>query len=815
MGANLPARAQVVIVGGGIIGTSTAYHLARRGWTDVVLLEKNTLTSGTTWHAAGLVTQARGTDGTRRIVQRSLEVFRSLEQVTGFSTGFVETGTLNIATSAERLQELRHQASVVRSSGVEATLLDVDQTLELHPLLNPEGLHGSLHFPQDGRGSATDTTISLARGATSRGARVFENVSAIGVTTSNGRVTGVETELGTIEAEYVVNATGMWGREFGARAGVQVPLQALAHYYVVTDAIPGLQRNLPTVKSGDEYCYVKDEAGALMVGFFEPGSYAWASDGIPENKGFIQLPEDWDHLGPFYEKIIDRVPVLADAGIRLHFCGPESFTPDGMYHLGEAPALRNYFVAAGFNSVGFLSGPGAGSVLADWIVDGRSPIDLPETDLARVQRHETNRRFLEQRVVEYLDQSYAIHWPFQQRTSARPLRVSPLYERTEAAGAVFGELAGWERANWYAPDGLVKEYLYSFGRQNWFEHSAAEHRAIREGVGVIDTSSYGKLLVQGRDALRVLQRVSVNDVDVAVDRIVYTQWLNRFGGIEADVTVTRLAEDQFLVLSGPATVNRDLGHLRRHIGPEDFCTVADVSGTMAMLAVMGPDARRLLQPLTDADLSADAFPFGRSAEIDLGLGFVRATHVTFVGELGWELLIPAEIARHVWDTLIEGGRDVGLRPVGYHAMNSLRLEKAYRSWGHDISSADNLLEAGLGFTAKWDKPGGFIGREALLAATETGVSRRLVQFLLEDPEPLLVHDEPIYRDDRLVGRVASAQYGHTLGGAVALGWVSAPGPESAGWYETGSYTIEVADRKVPARASLRPMYDPKSERPKS
>lgn len=815
MRGQLPARARVVIVGGGIIGTSTAYHLTRHGWTDVVLLEQNTLTSGTTWHAAGLVTQARGTDGTRRIVQRSLDVFRSLEQDTGFATGFVETGTLNIAATPERMEELRHQASAVRSSGVEAVLLDTDQTLERHPLLNPGGLHGSLFFPRDGRGSATDTTISLARGATSRGATILEGVAATGALTRNGRVTGVQTDLGDIEAEYVVNATGMWGREFGAQAGVQVPLQALAHYYVVTEAIPGLARNLPTVKSGDEHAYIKDEAGALMVGFFEPGSYAWASTGIPENKGFVQLPEDWDHLGPFYEKIIDRMPVLGDAGIRLHFCGPESFTPDGQYHLGEAPALRNYFVAAGFNSVGFLSGPGAGSVLAEWIVEGRSPIDLPETDPGRVQRHETNRRFLEQRVVEALDDSYEIHWPFQQRTSARPLRVSPLFERTQAAGAVFGELAGWERANWYAPEGVATEYRYAFGPQNWFEHSAAEHRAIREDVGMIDTSSFGKLLVQGRDALTVLQRLSVNDVDVAVGHIVYTQWLNEHGGIEADVTVTRLAEDQFLVLSGPATVNRDLAHLRRQIAPEEFCTVADVSGSMAMLAVMGPNARRLLQPLTDADLSAAEFPFGMSREIDLGLGFVRATHVTYVGELGWELLIPADIARHIWDTLVDAGRELALRPVGYHAMNSLRLEKGYRSWGHDISSSDNPLEAGLGFAVKWDKPGGFIGRDALLAAKEGGVSRRLVQFLLEDPAEHLFHDEPIYRDGEQVGRVASAQYGHTLGGAVALGWVTAPGPVERAWFESGSYTIEVADRCVPARASLRPMYDPKSERPKS
>lgn len=449
----LPTRAQVVIVGGGIIGASTAYHLACRGWTDVVLLERNTLTSGTTWHAAGLVTQARGTWGTREVVQRSLDIFHTLEQDTGFSTGFVKTGTMNLATSSARLEELRHLASHVRGNGIRAELLDVERALELHPLLNPEGLHGALHFPEDGRGSATDTTISLARGARNRGVRIVEGVAVTGVHTQAGRVTGVKTDVGDIEAEYVVNATGMWGRDFGAMAGVDVPLQALAHYYVVTEPIDGLPRNLPTIKSGDEYSYVKDEAGALMVGFFEPGSYAWSPEQIPSSGGYVQLPEDWDHLGPFYEQMITRVPVLADAGIRLHFCGPESFTPDGHYHLGEAPTLSNYFVAAGFNSVGFLSGPGAGSVLADWIVDGRSPIDLPETSLGRVQRHETNRRFLETRVVESLDLSYEVHWPFQQRSTARQLRVSPLFERTDAAGAVFGELAGWERANWYAPRG--------------------------------------------------------------------------------------------------------------------------------------------------------------------------------------------------------------------------------------------------------------------------------------------------------------------------------------------------------------------------
>lgn len=817
MGARqkLPVRARVVIVGGGIIGTSTAYHLACRGWTDVVLLEQNTLTSGTTWHAAGLVTQARGTWGTREVVQRSLDVFHNLEADTGFSTGFVKTGTLNLATSPSRLAEIQHQASVVRGNGIEAEVLDVDRTLDLHPLLNPEGLHGSLYFPEDGRGSSTDTTISLARGAAKRGVKVMEGVTVTDVLTNQGRVNGVQTSEGDIEAEYVVNATGMWGRQFGAMAGVDVPLQALAHYYVVTEAIDGLPRNLPTVKSGDEYSYVKDEAGALMVGFFEPGSYPWSSQGIPANNGFIHLSEDWDHLGPFYEKMTERFPILADAGIRLHFCGPESFTPDGQYHLGEAPALRNFFVAAGFNSVGFLSGPGAGSVLADWIVDGRSPIDLPETDLNRVQRHESNRRFLEQRVVESLDLAYEIHWPFEQRQSARPLRISPLYHRTDAARAVFGELAGWERANWYAPEGVAREYNYSFEPQNWFEHSAREHQAIRESVGMIDTSSFGKLLIQGRDAVQVLNRLSVNNVDTPIGRIVYTQWLNDYAGIEADVTVTRIAVDQFLVLSGPATVNRDLAYLKRHIAPDEFCTVADITGTMAMLAVMGPNARDLLAPLTDADLSNEAFPFGTSREIDLGLTHVRATRVTYVGELGWELLIPSESAHHIWDTLTQAGAPHGLTPVGYHAMNSLRLEKGYRSWGHDISTGDNPIEAGLAFTVKWDKPSGFIGKEALEKIRAEGVARRLVHFVLEDPSALLFHDEPIYRNGELAGRVASAQYGHTLGGATALGWVQAPQVVDRAWFEAEPYEIEVAGRRVPARASLRPFYDPKSERPKN
>jgi glycine cleavage system T protein len=809
MELRLPERARVVIVGGGVVGCSVAYHLARRGWPDVVLLERNQLTSGTTWHAAGLITSARPTSAMRQVVKRSIEVFKTLEADTGLSTGWEQTGTLHLATNADRWEELKRQASVSKSDDIAIDVLNVQRTLELFPLLSSDGLVGSLFYPDEGRGNATDTTMSLARGARQRGVQIFEHTPVTGIRHNGRRVTGVNTADGSIEAEYVVNCAGMWGRDIAGLADVQVPLQAMAHYYVVTEAITGLPRGLPSVKSSDDWIYVKNEGDGLMVGFFEPGSYPWQSSGIPADAAFVQLPDDWDHLGQFYEIAMKRIPALVTAGIRLFFGGPESFTPDGVYHFGEAPNLQNFYIAAGFNSTGFLTGPGIGSVMADWLVDGRPSIDLPEADPARVMRHETNRRFLEQRVTETLDVAYDMHWPFLQRQSARPLRRSPLYERTAANGAVFGELLGWERPNWYAPDGVDRNYAYSYSRQNWFEHAAAEHRAVRDAVGVFDISTYGKFSVQGRDSLPFLQRICVADIDVAPDRIVYTQWLNRWGGIEADVTVTRLDEFEYLVLSAPATAPRDLAWIRKHIDGDEFVTVTDVSGTMAMIAVMGPGSRELLQPLTDCDLSNDAFEFASSREIDLGLGFVRATRITYVGELGWELLVPYDIAAHIYDTIIAAGG----RPVGYHALNSLRLEKGYRSWGHDISSGDSPFEAGLSFTIAWDKPGGFIGRESLVSERNRAAQRRMVQFALHDPEPLLLHGEPIFRDGLCVGHLTSAMYGHTIGSSIGMGYVAAPSADfPRSWFEDGTYSIEVAGVAAAARASLRAMYDPTSER---
>jgi 4-methylaminobutanoate oxidase (formaldehyde-forming) len=809
MTQELPARARVVVVGGGVVGCAVAYHLTRRGLTDVVLLERATLTSGTTWHAAGLITLARPTEAMRRIVRQSLEVFADLEQQVGI--GYRRTGTIHVAATPQRWEELRRQAAAVSVEGITTEALDPDGVAALFPLLDPVGLVGGIHYPQDGRGNATDTTLAMAAAARAAGALVLEKTPVTDVLIREGVVRGVRTDAGEVEAEYVVNCTGMWGRQLAGSHGVRLPLQALEHYYAVTEQIPGLGSGYPTIKSADDCTYVKGEAGKLMVGFFEPGSRPWSPRGIPEDAEFTTMPGEWDHLTPYFEKMIARIPTLAEVGIRLFFCGPESFTPDGTYHLGEVPGVRNYLAAVGFNSVGFLSGPGAGKVVADWIVDGHAPFALVESDPRRTMSFQTNRRYLEARVTETLDLSYGVHWPFEQRTSARGIRRSPLHDRVVDAGAVLAEVAGWERAAWYARDGVDPQDEYTFGRQKWFECVGVEHRAVRSGVGLFDLSSFGKLLVQGPGALELLQRVCANDVAVPPGRIVYTQWLNDRGGIEADVTVTRLQDEQFLVLTAAASTVRDADWLRRCVRAGEPAIVTDVSGAMAMLALMGPRSRELLAGLTDVDLSDAAFPFATSREIDLGLTHVRATRITYVGELGWELLVPTEMAVHVYETLLGVGERFDLVHAGYHALNALRLEKGYRSWGHDIGPDDTPLEAGLAFAVAWDKPG-FNGRDALVAQRESGVRRRMVQLLLTDPEAHLYHDEPILRDGVIVGKVTSAMYGHTLGGTVALGYVGADRPVDADWVRAGRYEVDVAGTRFPAAVSLRAMYDPDAER---
>lgn len=809
----LPAQARVVVIGGGIVGASVLYHLTERGWKDVVLLERKRLTSGTTWHAAGLVGQLRASYNMSLLASYAKDLFVELERRTGSGVGFIQPGSLLVATTDGRWDEIRRNASMAHLVGVELRLMDRDEVAALWPLMDASDVRGAVYLPKDGVASPSEVTHALAAAAEMAGAQVFEQTRVDEVLLRDGRVAGVRTDRGDIACEYVVNCTGMWARELGAGAGVAIPLHAAEHFYLVTEPVDGLSPDLPVLRLPDDATYARNEAGKLMVGFFEPGAKPWATDGIPADAEFLTLPADWDHLEPWIEKAAKRIPVFGQVGIQLFFNGPESFTPDDRYVLGEAPGLSGYFVAAGFNSVGFASGGGAGRAVADWVVDGHPPMDLWEVDIRRFMPFQRNRRYLYGRTTETLGLLYEMHWPFRQMTTSRGIRRSPLHDRLAARGACFGEVAGWERANWYAPAGVEPAYEYSYGRQNWFPYAAEEHRAVREGVALFDQTSFGKLLVQGRDAEAVLNRVCAGDVAVEPGRIVYTPFLNERGGIESDVTVTRLDGSRFMVVTTGTSTMKDLDWLVRAIGRDEHATVTDVTSAEAVISVMGPRSRELLGAMTDADMSNAAFPFGTAREIDLGLGFVRAARVTYVGELGWELYVPTELATHVYDELVRAGEAVGLRHAGYHALDSLRIEKAYRHWGHDMSDEDSPLQAGLGFTVAWDKPGGFVGREALLRQRDDGIRRRLVVVTLDDPEPLMYHNEPILRDGRIVGRITSAAFGHTIGRSIGLGYVTREdGPVDREWLEGGGIEVEVALERLPAVASLRPPYDPASAR---
>ncbi len=805
-----------MIIGGGIVGCSVAYHLAKRGCRDVLLLERRKLTCGTTWHAAGLVGQLRATHGLTRLAQYTTGLYAGLERETGQATGFRQVGSIAVAASEARLEELKRGASMGRCFGLEVQELSPGEAQERWPLLATDGVVGAVYLPKDGQINPVDTTQALARGARQAGVRIIEDVRVTTIRTEHGRVTGVATEEGAqVRADIVVNCAGMWAREVGGWADVSVPLHAAEHFYIVTQPIPGLAPGVPVLRDADACSYFKEDTGKLLVGWFEPRAKPWGTHGIPAGFAFDQLPGDLAHIEPLFAAAMRRVPALESAGVQVFFNGPESFTPDDRYLLGEAPEVRGMYVAAGFNSIGIQSAGGAGKVLADWIVDGRPPSDLWDVDIRRCMPFQRNRRYLHDRTVESLGLLYAMHWPFRQAESARGVRKSVLHDRLAAAGACFGEVAGFERANWFATDGAPPRYQYSYGRQNWFAQSAAEHRAVRERVGLFDQSSFAKFVLKGSDAARVLGRMCAGDVDVPVGRLVYTQWLNERGGIEADVTVTREAQDAYLIVSSCATQTRDFHWLTRSIAPTAQAVAVDVSSAYAVLGLMGPRSRELLATLSDTDLGTAAFPFATSRVIDLGYARVRASRITYVGELGYELYVPTEFAQSVYDVIVAGGQAFGLQLAGYHALNSLRIEKAYRHWGHDISDEDTPLEAGLQFAVAWDKPGGFVGREALLEQRAAGVRRRLVALALERPDRLLYHNEPIWRDGQLVGRVCSGMFAHTIGAALGLGYVARDdGPADAAWIAAGRYQVEVAGERLAARVSLRPFYDPAGERVK-
>ncbi len=811
---NIPSRAQVVIIGGGVIGCSVAYHLTKLGWTDVLLLERAQLTAGTTWHAAGLVEAGGFFDETSiEMAKYTLELYSSLEAETGLSTGYKDVGLLEFAVTPSRLEELRRVAAFDLQFGVHIEEIPPAKVKELWPLAYTGDILAGFFSPEDGRVNPIDVTMALARGARMGGVQIVEETAVIGITKDIGRVTGVVTDKGEIEAEYVVNCAGMWAREIGKMAGVNVPLQPAEHYYLITEPIEGVNSELPVLVDLDKYAYYREETGGVMLGLFEPVSAPWALEGIPKDFTFGEIRPDWDRMMPYVEEAMKRIPALENAGIHKFFCGPESFTPDLGPLMGMAPELDNFFVAAGFNSLGILLGGGAGRVLAHWIVDGLPDVDVTEIDISRMQPYQNNPEYLKDRTVEMLGFMFEEGYPYRQLKTARNVRKSAFHDRLAEAGAYFGTYAGWEYPEWFAPEGVEPKVEYSWGRQNWFEYSAAEHCATREGVTMMDYSVMGKILVQGRDAEKHLNQICANDIAVPVGRCVYTQWLNERATIEADLTVTRLAEDQFLILSGDGTIIAVQACLKRHIPSDAHTSITNITSAYSVLNIQGPKSRTLISRVTHADISNIAFPFLTMQEIDIGYALVKAIRITYMGELGWELYIPTEFSLHVFDTLLEAGMDVGLKHLGLQALDTLRLEKAYRDYGNDIDNTDTPLEVGLSYFVDFDKPGGFIGRDALLRHKEAGIRYRLVQFLLEDPEPRLYYGEPIYRNSKPVGHIMAGGYGHTLGASVGVGPVENEGETvTAANINIGSYEIDVAGVRYPARASLKPMYDPKLKR---
>lgn len=812
---SLPKKARVVIVGGGVIGCSVAYHLAKLGWKDIVLLERKQLTSGTTWHAAGLIAQLRASINTTKLAKYSQELYGSLEEETGVATGFRRCGSITIALTEDRKEEISRQSAMASAFGVEVEEISPSEVKARYEHLNIDGVLAGVYLPKDGQGDPANIALALAKGARLNGALIKENTKVTAFTKGKKRITGVNWEAdgqtGFIQADHVVNCAGMWGHEVGKMAGVNVPLHACEHFYIVTENIPQLTQ-LPVLRVPDECAYYKEDAGKMLLGAFEPTAKPWGMNGIPNDFEFDQLPEDFDHFEPILEHAVHRMPLLAEAGIHTFFNGPESFTPDDAYHLGLAPECDNFWVAAGFNSIGIQSAGGAGMALASWMDTGEKPFDLGDVDISRMQPFQGNKTYLYERSKETLGLLYADHFPFRQKQTARGIRKSPLHYHLREQGAVFGEFAGWERANWFADKGQKAEYEYSWKRQNWFENSAREHHAIRTNVGMYDMTSFGKIRVEGPDAESFLNYICGNNMSVPIGKLVYTQFLNTSGGIEADVTATRLAENAYVVITPAATRPADQTWMERHKGNFNV-VIIDMTSSESVLAIMGPNSRKLLQMVSPNDFSNDVNPFGTSQNIEIGMGHARVNRVTYVGELGWEIYISSDQATHVFETLQAAGQNLDLKLCGLHMMDSCRIEKGYRHFGHDITSEDHVLEAGLGFAVKTDKPD-FIGRSAVLTKRENGLENRMLSFKLLDPEPLLYHNEPILRDGEVVGHLTSGAYGHTLGAAVGLGYVPCKG-EKIDQVLASSYEIDVAGTKVNAEVSMKPFYDPKSERVKT
>jgi len=811
----LPSHAQIVVIGGGIIGCSTAYHLARDHKADVVLLEQGRLTSGSTWHAAGLVGQLRSSASITRVLKYSVDLYKRLDEETGLATGWKMTGCLRLATNQDRWTEFKRLATTAKSFGMEMHLVSPEEVKRMWPLMEVDDLVGASWLPTDGQASPSDITQSLAKGARMHGAKLFEEVRVTGFEMKDGRISVVKTNKGDIACEKVVNCAGQWARQVGAMAGINVPLQPVKHQYIITEKIDGLSTDAPTIRDPDRLTYFKEEVGGLVMGGYEPNPQGWTTGDVPNDWEFRLFDDDFDHFEQHMTQAIARVPALEKTGVKQMINGPESFTPDGNFILGVAPECSNMFVGAGFNAFGIASGGGAGWVLAQWAVDGEAPLDLWTVDIRRFSGLHRDRQWVLDRTLEAYGKHYTIGFPHEEYQSGRPRIVSPLYERLKKHRAVFGSKLGWERPNWFAPAGLEPRDIYSMGRQNWFEPVGDEHRHIREAVGIFDQSSFAKYEMSGSDAQKALDWICANDVNKPVGRLTYTQALNTRGGIEADIVVARLAEEKFYIVTGTGFRTHDLSWISDHIPAGLDARITDVTEDFGTLSLMGPRARDVLAKVTTADVSNAAFPFGHVREITVAGHTLRALRLTYVGELGWELHVPIGAIGDVFDALMEAGKSYGIRPVGYRALESLRLEKGYRAWGADITPNDTPQEAGLGWAVKLKKNTDFLGRRALEAVSGAPLKKRFAGFIVDDPDIVLLGRETILRNGEPVGYLSSGGFGYTLGKPVGYGYVRNADGVSDEFLTSGDYELVVATERTKASIHLKPLYDPTGTKVKS
>ena len=808
----LPTSAEVVVIGGGIMGCSTLYHLAKLGMRNGVLLERKQLTCGTTWHSAAQVRQLRSSRNLTRLIKYSTDLYASLEQETGQSTGWLRTGSLSIATNPDRMTHILRQAALADAFGVETHVIGPREAAEMWPMMRADDVLGAVYSPDDGRVNPSDLCLALVKGAKANGGRICEDTEVVGFDIGDGRIRGVRTNRGEIACDTVVNCAGLWGRRIGAMAGVAVPLYACEHFYLLTKPIEGVGAHLPTLSDHDGHLYIRDEVGGLLVGCFEPKAKPLALSDLPKDFAFDLLNEDWDHFEPMMLNALHRIPALETAEARMLLNGPESFTPDGSFLLGEAPEVRGFFVGCGMNSVGIATGGGAGRAIAEWIVHGQPTMDLWPVDIRRFARVHANQRVLRQRVPEELGLHYAIGFPGREPETARGLRRGPVHDRLAAKGAQFGPRMGWERANWFAREGDPVPPPLRFGKPAWFDAVARECKAAREGVVVFDQTSFGKLLVQGPDAEKVLQRLCANDVAVDPGRVVYTGLLNERGGYESDLTVFRLDGRRYMLVTGTAQPVRDLDWIHRNLGADERVTVTDIGGSLAVFSVMGPESRTLLSRLTAEDLSNTGFDLFTAREINLGSALVRAARLSYIGELGWELYVPVEMAAGLYDELTAAGADLGLTDAGMYALTSLRIERGYRAWGHDVTPDDTPLEAGLAFATKLKSGIPFIGRKALLGQKQRGLSRRLIHLRFRDPAVFPLGDEPIVKNGAVLGQVTSAAYSHTLGTSLAMGYVALDGRPVAELIADGGLEVRIAGDRHAVDAATTPFFDPKGDR---